>query len=240
LRAWEPETYSIAVQKACSQPRLLKCDGTAKRCLDRKALASPNVVENPLLEFEVRLGTNWIMWKEPLFSSAARSSALNQSMWKEERGKRLLFPLPGGPATTVMRGRGKLSAEVGTCVLAHVLGEFVLQKAALFVDNSQANGFRALRLIKLVPVSQDLRRQSVKFFLVIDIHRLERKWSRHLHSTFIIGQSLRCNLQFDAAAGATVRFVIMALAVVPGFGGWPSQVGGERNRGSRQLMFDSG
>ena len=62
----------------------------------------------------------------------------------------------GGPATTVIRGRGKLSAEVGACVLAHVLGEFVLQKVALLVDNSQADGFRALRLIELVPVGQDL------------------------------------------------------------------------------------
>src|ERR1700751_3534462 len=97
-----------------------------------------------------------ILWKEPRFNSAARSSALKQSIWKEESGKRLLFPLPGGPATTVMRGRGKLSAEVGTCVLAHVLRDFVLQKAALFVDDPQADGVRALGLIKLVPVSQNL------------------------------------------------------------------------------------
>jgi hypothetical protein len=85
-------------------------------------------------------------------------------------GKRLLFPLPGGPATTVMRGRGKLSAEIGICVLAHVLGEFVLQKPAFLVEDAQTDCVFPLRLVNLVPRYQDLSDQGVEFLIVIDIN----------------------------------------------------------------------
>src|SRR5436305_954478 len=76
-----------------------------------------------------------IFRKEPRFNSAARLSALNQSTPKADRGKRLLLPLPGGPAITIIRGRCNLAAEVGTRIFTHIFGEFVLQKRALFVND---------------------------------------------------------------------------------------------------------
>jgi hypothetical protein len=38
---------------------VLKRDRTAERCLDCKALAISDVIENPLLEFEVHLGADF-------------------------------------------------------------------------------------------------------------------------------------------------------------------------------------
>jgi hypothetical protein len=41
-----------------------------------------------------------------LFVDIADQPLRKNSVLKEERGKRVLLPLPGGPATTVIRGLG--------------------------------------------------------------------------------------------------------------------------------------
>ena len=74
-------------------------------------------------------------------SSAARSSALKESTPKDETGKRVDFPLPGGPAITIRRGtirRGTgLSAEVAIGPFEHVFGYTRFQAPALVIGDTK-------------------------------------------------------------------------------------------------------
>jgi hypothetical protein len=73
----------------------------------------------------------------------ARLSALKESTSNSATGKRVVLPLPGGPATMTIRGRAKSAPEVSVCVLAHVFGKLGLQEVATLVDDALTNHLRA-------------------------------------------------------------------------------------------------
>jgi hypothetical protein len=93
---------------------------------------------------------------------------------KEAIGKRLLFPLPGGPATTTILGRGKLTAEVGSSVLAHLFGEFALQEPAFLVNDSATHSLPTLRLVDPVTIGQDLGHEGIQRRVIVDVDRIKR------------------------------------------------------------------
>src|ERR1700681_983419 len=98
---------------------------------------------------------------EPSFSCAARLSTLKESTPNSATGKRVVLPLPGGPATMTIRGRAKLSPEVSVCVLTHIFGEFGLQEVATLIDDAFADHFSAFCLGDLGAGCKDLSGESV-------------------------------------------------------------------------------
>jgi hypothetical protein len=88
------------------EPRLLERHFTSEGGLNREAFEAFYPFPNEAFEFAVYSSPYLIrdpMYEPPL-SSAARSSALKQAIPKLETGYRVDLPLPGGPATTTMRG----------------------------------------------------------------------------------------------------------------------------------------
>ena len=89
---------------------LLEGDGTAKGGLNRKALTSMDVVGYPLLEFSVHLGTNLGGNLVKGTTVQFRRTVVGVEPFNLIEGKWKTAALAaGGPATTIIRGRGKFT-----------------------------------------------------------------------------------------------------------------------------------
>lgn len=84
-----------------SCPYLVERDVSPQGRLDGEALALLDVRLNEGSKPTIYLGTN--AWWD--FLEAAISSALKKSMPRSRTGKRVDFPLPGGPPITIITGR---------------------------------------------------------------------------------------------------------------------------------------
>jgi hypothetical protein len=61
-----------------------------------------------------------------------------------EAARRLVLPLPGGPATATIRGRHNSAPKVSVCVLSHVFGEVGYQQGLPMLIKTKIShqGFR--------------------------------------------------------------------------------------------------
>jgi hypothetical protein len=185
------------------QPRLLEGDWASQCSLDGEAITGGDVVENPLLKLDVNAGADfcWNFVKGAKVQFGCAIVGVEPIYAKTGERKTAALAAAGRPATTIIRGRGKLSAEVGACVFAHVFRELVLQKLALLVDDPQAECLFILRFVDLVTLGEDLIHERVEFLIVVHIDGVDRQWFRRLHTASIIWQVGRSSPPLGGAAG---------------------------------------
>jgi len=136
---------------------------------------------------------------EPRFRAAARSSALKQSTRNWETGNRVDFPLPGGPATTNIRGCGKSASEVPARFFPHVIWNVVAQQTAFLIENAQTNAFIDLGLDARVSLYKQRESQRVEISLVVQRYRIQARFcdprshsSCYLTPAFWLPPIMRC------------------------------------------------
>jgi hypothetical protein len=102
-----PKTAFVSLQ------RLIESNGTAQRSFEGKAFVRSDVIENPLLELDVYLLANFAGNAAKGIRVQVRGTVIGIKPCDIKGGewKRLLLPLPGGPATMIIRRRVKANRQ---------------------------------------------------------------------------------------------------------------------------------
>jgi hypothetical protein len=112
-----------------------------------------------------------MLWYDPPFNSAARSSALNKLSAKSDSEKIEDLPAPGGPAMMTIRGWSS-TAEIAIPALFHVGRHFLKKQIALRIENAPLPEFIPFCSDAFQPCCEDLIVKCIKFGIIVQVHVL--------------------------------------------------------------------
>jgi hypothetical protein len=174
------------------------------------------VVENPALELNIHLRPNFVGDLAEGARIQFGGAIIRVERFHAKGGKGKAAALAAARRASHYdhsRSWQRSTAEVGTRVFTHVLGEFALQEVSFFINDAKADRFVTLFLVNLIALGQNVTHQRVEFAIVVHIDGFDRQWLDGLHLGHIIcqfrsGTRRDFPAQFDLWISQGITFVI--------------------------------